>query len=109
MNTSGERRIRLAVLLSGSGTTLENIFERIERGELGAEVAAVVSSRRDAYGLVRAAKRGVPSEVVPGKKFATVEEFSGRIFDFVRRHRPDLVCLAGFMCLIKVPEDFRWR
>ena len=53
--------LKIAVLLSGSGTTLENLFAEIESGDLPAEVSVVVSS------LERAKKRGVPTHVFPRK------------------------------------------
>ena len=56
--------IRLAVLLSGNGTTLQNLLDRIADGRLRAEVALVVSNRFDAFGLKRAEGAGVPAFVV---------------------------------------------
>ena len=98
--------LKLAVLLSGSGTTLENVFEHIERGELPAEVAVVISSLSKAYGLVRAKKRGVPTRVLARKKYSSVEEYSEAIFEAVRNHKADLVCLAGFMVQVRIPADY---
>jgi phosphoribosylglycinamide formyltransferase-1 len=63
--------IRLAVLLSGSGTTLQNIIDRIGRGELDAEVAGVVSSRVNVYGLERAKNHNIPAATVARKSFAS--------------------------------------
>jgi formyltetrahydrofolate-dependent phosphoribosylglycinamide formyltransferase len=100
---------RLAVLLSGSGTTLENIFERVDGGELPVEVAVVISSRRDAYGIERAKRRGVPTHIVPRKRHASLEEFTEAVFARVREHGAEIVALAGFMVRIGVPEDFRGR
>ncbi len=61
------RRLRLAVLLSGSGTTLQNLLDRIADGRLDAEVAVVVSSRADAFGLERARRAGIPAVAVARK------------------------------------------
>jgi phosphoribosylglycinamide formyltransferase-1 len=104
-----KKSVRMAVLLSGSGTTLENLFVRCERGELCGEIVTVVSSRRDAYGIVRARNRGVPCSVVARKKFPDTESFSDRVFEIIRGSGADLVCLAGFMCLLRIPDDFRDR
>ncbi len=97
---------RLAVLLSGGGTTLQNIFDHMDRGELDAEVCCVVSSRADAYGLVRAEKRQIPTAIVPRKGAASVETFSASIWSEIRKYDVDLVVLAGFMSLLRVPDDF---
>ncbi len=101
--------MKLAVLLSGSGTTLENIFEHIERGELPVEVAVVISSRADAYGLERAKKRGVPTHVFARKQYSSLEEYTDAVFGAVRESLAELVALAGFMVQIGIPEDFKGR
>ena len=96
--------IRLAVLISGGGTTLQNLIDRAADGRLAARVAGVVSSRADAFGLERARRAGVPAAVVPrGPGFA------GRVWGAVRGWEPDLVCLAGWMNLLPIPDDFRLR
>jgi len=101
--------VRLAVLLSGSGTTLENIFERIAEGGLDASVCGVIGSRADAYGLERARQRNVPAVAVVRKEYADSASFSQALWEEVRKYDADLVVLAGFMCLIDVPEDFANR
>jgi formyltetrahydrofolate-dependent phosphoribosylglycinamide formyltransferase len=101
--------IRLAVLLSGNGTTLQNLLDRIAAGRLSARVVVVISNRSDAYGLERAARSGVPTAVVERAEFGSRDEFSQRIFDLCRRAEADLVCLAGFLQLIQIPEDYRDR
>jgi phosphoribosylglycinamide formyltransferase 1 len=101
--------IRLAVLVSGGGTTLQNLLDRIADGRLQAEIALVVSSKADAFGLERASKAGLPSLVVNRKEAGSLEEFSRRIFAACREARAELVCLAGFLHLIRVPDDFLGR
>jgi len=101
--------VRLAVLLSGGGTTLQNLLDHIADGRLQAEVALVVSSRADAFGLTRAEQAGVPTAVVGPRNYASGEQFSHRIFDLCRHARADLVCLAGFLQLIRIPNDFQAR
>ncbi len=101
--------LRLAVLLSGSGTTLQNLLDQIARGDLPAAVAVVVSSNAAAFGLSRARNAGVPAHVVERKAAGSREEFSRRIFDHCRAAGADLVCLAGFLQLLTIPDDFRNR
>ncbi len=98
---------RLGVLLSGGGTTLENIYEVIGQGDLDAEVALVVSSRPQVGGLERARRRGTPHLVV--EHDGDDASFSGTIATALREARVDLVVLAGFMRFWDIPEDFRGR
>jgi len=62
--TDTTRKLRLAVLISGGGTNLQAILDRVAAGRLAAEVVVVVSDRPDVHGLVRAQKTGVPTHVV---------------------------------------------
>ena len=104
------RHLRLGVLLSGGGTTLENVLDHIAAGKLDAEVAVVGSSRSDAYGLERARNHGVPSFVVQSRKHrGDVEGLSTAVFDELSRYEIDLLILAGFMCLLHIPEKFERR
>jgi phosphoribosylglycinamide formyltransferase 1 len=101
--------IRLAVLLSGGGTTLQNLLDRIAAGTVPAEIACVVSNKADAFGLTRAGQAGVPAFVVDRKACASREEFSARIFAHCREADVDLVCLAGFLQLLHIPDAFLGR
>jgi len=101
--------LRLGVLLSGGGTTLENFFEKIDAGELDAVVAVVVSSNAKAFGLARARRRLVPSHVVRRKDHATDASFSEAITRILRGASVDLVLMAGFLQLYLVPPCFRGR
>jgi phosphoribosylglycinamide formyltransferase-1 len=101
--------LRLAVLLSGGGTTLQNLLDRCADGRLPARVVLVISSRPDAFGLERARRAGVETGVVSRKEAGSREEFSRRIFDHCRQAQAELVCLAGFMQLLQIPDDFLGR
>jgi formyltetrahydrofolate-dependent phosphoribosylglycinamide formyltransferase len=101
--------IRLAVLISGSGTTLQNFLDRIADGRLAARVVQVVASKAGVKGLERAKRAGVPAAVVERKQCGSVEEFSEKVFEHCRRAGADLVCLAGFLHLIRIPNDFIGR
>lgn len=101
--------LRLAVLLSGSGSTLQNLLDRAAAGTLEAEVACVIASRADAYGLERARNAGVPARAVVRKEFADTAAFSEAVWREIDAHKVDLVVLAGFMCLISVPSKYMNR
>jgi len=89
--------LRAAVLLSGEGTSLENLFEKIEAGEVPARVVLVISSKTDAGGLARARRRGVPAIAVPRKQFPDVKAFNDRLHEVLAQHPVDLVALLGFL------------
>jgi formyltetrahydrofolate-dependent phosphoribosylglycinamide formyltransferase len=101
--------IRLAVFLSGGGTTLQNLLDRIGDGRLAARVVLVASNNADALGLSRAEVAGIPTAVVSRKEHPSRQEFSRQLFDHCRRAQVDLACLAGFLQLIEIPEDFTLR
>ena len=102
-------KIRLVVLLSGEGTSLENLFERSERGELPAEVALVVSSREKAGGLARAERRGVPAVAVPRRKYPDVVAFNDALHAVLADHEIDLVALLGFLSPFETRGRFDGR
>jgi formyltetrahydrofolate-dependent phosphoribosylglycinamide formyltransferase len=104
-----QRPLRLAVLLSGNGRTLQNLLDRSADGRLPARVVVVVSNRADAFGLQRAERAGMPAAVVERRDYGSREEFSERIFGLCREHTADLVCLAGFLQLLTIPDDFQGR
>jgi phosphoribosylglycinamide formyltransferase-1 len=87
----------IAVLVSGSGSNLQAIIDASERDEIPCRVGMVVSNKTDAYGLVRAKKHGIPTEVVSHKDYATREEFDARLVQVLKESGAELICLAGFM------------
>ena len=97
------------MLLSGSGTTLENLFVKREEGKLPVEIVAVLASRAGAFGLERARRRGVPALLVERKKYKSADEFSAEIFAALRPYQPDLIVLAGFMCMLRIPPAFEGK
>jgi formyltetrahydrofolate-dependent phosphoribosylglycinamide formyltransferase len=100
---------RLAVLVSAGGTTLQNLIDRVAARTLQAEIALVVSNVADAYALERASRAGIATAVVSRKEAGSRTEFSRRIFERCRQAQVDLVCMAGFLQLIEVPDDFLGR
>lgn len=102
-------KLRLAVLLSGSGTTLQNIIDQSASGTLDAEVVCVVSSRSKAFGLDRAARHDIPNTAITARDYPDSAARNGAIWDFIRPHKVDLVVLAGYMSLLAVPGDFANR
>lgn len=97
--------IRLAVLGSGSGSNCQSIFNAIDDGRLDAEVVIVLSDHEDAFILERARRRGVPAEYMDcgGYKNKFPLELQAEIAAKLQALRVDLVCLAGFMRLVRQP------
>lgn len=95
---------RLAVLISGNGSNLQAIIDRIAEGDLDAEIAVVVSNRADAYGLQRAQRVGIPTKVLDldeikaagGDRTGYDVELAGLIAGY----EPDLIVLAGWMLIL---------
>lgn len=104
------RPVKLAVLVSGGGTTLANLAKRIEDGVLFASVETVIVSRDGIGGLSVCERHGLPAQVIARKPYGDdVDRFSHDVFARIRDAGVDLVCLAGFLCLLRIPEDFRHR
>lgn len=91
---------RLGVLISGRGSNLQAILGAIQRGELDAIVAVVVSNRSDAPGLAFASEAGVRTEVLDHRAFPTRADYEGALIDRLNAFDVGLVCLAGFMRLL---------
>jgi formyltetrahydrofolate-dependent phosphoribosylglycinamide formyltransferase len=99
---------RVAVLLSGAGSTFVNLHDHIQRGDLDAEIAVVVSSRTDALGLERAKERGLPCHTLGRKAFSRgcqfdVSAYSHALAELIAPYAPRLVVLAGFMTQLGAP------
>lgn len=108
-NTRPTQPLRLGVLISGGGSTLLNLAECIERGVLDAEIALVIASNPAAAGIDRARDRGLAVEVVPRKQYDSPDAFSDALWPKLRDAGVDLVVLAGFLSLIRIPDDFQHR
>ena len=103
------RILNLAVLLSGSGRTLENLQQAIAAGRLSARVAVVVSSKSEAYGLVRARQYGLDAVAVPRKDYPELQAFNDAMNAVLARYAIDLVVLAGFLSLYQPPPALLGR
>jgi len=107
--TEGPSPLRVAVLLSGNGTSLENLLEHIEAGDVPAEVAVVISSKANAYGLERARKHGIPAVAVARKDHASLDAFNDALHAALEAHDVDLVALLGFLSLFQLRGRYEGR
>jgi phosphoribosylglycinamide formyltransferase-1 len=98
--------IKLAVLVSGSGTTLQNLLDEIAAGRLSASVEIVVGSRAGIKGLQRAADAKIMNFVVERGSFGSLEDFSREVFRLIDDAEVDLVVLGGWLSLLKIPAKY---
>jgi formyltetrahydrofolate-dependent phosphoribosylglycinamide formyltransferase len=103
------RTIRLGVLLSGGGRTLENLLERIHAGALAAQVAVVIASRPNIRGIEIAQVAGIATHLVRRRDFPDVQAYSDAMTRILDDARVDLVCLAGFLSHWIVPDRYAGR
>lgn len=94
----------IVVLISGSGSNLQSIIDAVESKHLSARIKAVFSNQKEAFGLQRAAKAGIPCEVVEHKTFPDRESFDQQLMTRIDSYQPQLVVLAGFMRILT--DDF---
>jgi formyltetrahydrofolate-dependent phosphoribosylglycinamide formyltransferase len=99
--------VRLAVLISGGGTTLQNFLDQIAAGRLDASVRLVVASRSEAPGLQRARDAGIPAIAVARKQFDDVDAFNDALHAEINRHEIDLIVLAGFLSPLQLRDKYR--
>jgi len=102
-------KIKLAVLVSGSGTTLQNMIDLIAAGQLDAEIRLVVGSRPGLKGLARAAEARIMNFVVDRPAYGDCASFSKEVFSLCDDADVDLVCLGGWLCLLDIPPKYQGR
>jgi phosphoribosylglycinamide formyltransferase-1 len=93
----------IVILISGRGSNMEAIVRALEAEKWPARIAAVISNKADAKGLLYAQAHGIPTAVVPSKDFASRAEFDAALQQVVDGFAPDLVVLAGFMRILTAP------
>ena len=105
------KKIRLGVLISGRGSNLQSIIDTSKKGEVDAEIAIVISDKKDAYGLVRAKENDIPALFLSPKDYKKREDFDEKVVEELNKHKVDLVLLAGFMRIVTsaLIEPFRNR
>ncbi|MBF0627967.1 MAG: phosphoribosylglycinamide formyltransferase [Magnetococcales bacterium] len=90
-------RLAVGVLISGSGSNLQALIDRMADGAVPARIAVVISNRADAYGLERARAAGIPTRVIDHREFSDRESFDQALVAALHEAGVALVCLAGFM------------
>ncbi|XP_033151341.1 trifunctional purine biosynthetic protein adenosine-3 [Drosophila mauritiana] len=106
-----QRRKRVAVLISGTGSNLQALIDATRDSAQGihADVVLVISNKPGVLGLQRATQAGIPSLVISHKDFASREVYDAELTRNLKAARVDLICLAGFMRVLSAPFVREWR
>jgi len=93
----------IVILISGRGSNMEAIVRALESERWPARIAAVISNKPDAGGLLFAQAHGIPTAVVDNKAYASRDAFDAALRETIDAFQPQLVVLAGFMRILTVP------
>ncbi len=102
-------KLKLGVMISGSGTNLQAIIDACAEVDYPAEIQVVISNRPEVKGLERAEKAGIKATCIDHREFETREAFEDAVHDCLKEHNVELVCLAGFMRILNSDFVNRWR
>jgi phosphoribosylglycinamide formyltransferase-1 len=102
-------KLRIVVLISGGGTTLANLLEKIAAGRLDVEIAHVISSNAQARGLDIARAAGIPTTVITPQSQPTPEGYSAAVFGLCRSTGAEYVVMGGYLTHVLIPPDFENR
>ena len=95
-------KLKIAVIVSGGGTNLQAIIDKIASGEItNTEIVLVFSNNRKAYALERAKMAGIPAKALSPKQFENREAFNDAVLEVIEESKADLIVLAG--CLMYIP------
>ena len=97
---SAGQPLKLAVLVSGNGSNLQAIIDRIEAGAIAARIACVISNNPQAPALTRADRHGIPTVTHENSGFAGRREYDAALLEILRGYGVELVVLAGFMRIL---------
>ena len=101
--------LRLAVLISGGGTTLKNLIHKIATGKLDAKIVLVISSSAKPPDCKSPKAAGIPTLVIDPKNSPTAAEFSEATFGPCRESGAEIVAMAGYLKHVLIPLDFENR
>ncbi|MDD9990842.1 MAG: phosphoribosylglycinamide formyltransferase [Rhodospirillales bacterium] len=102
-------RLRVGVLISGSGTNLQALIDDCARADAESEIVLVLSNRADAFGLARAQRAGLPQRAIDHEGYDSREAFEQALTEALEASGVELVCLAGFMRVLTARFVERWR
>lgn len=92
--------LKIAVLISGGGSNLQALIDKIKVGELTAEIALIISNREKAFGLTRGKEAGIRSIVIDKKAYSEEKEATAELIHQLKQAEIDLVVLAGYLDVV---------
>jgi phosphoribosylglycinamide formyltransferase 1 len=101
--------LRLAILLSGEGTTLQNLIDHIEAGKLDASIVVVISNNPDAHGLMRAKRHGLEAICIQRQAYRDAQAYDDELNRTLDQYAPELIALAGFLRVFRYAPHYRGR
>jgi len=101
----------IGLLISGNGSNLQAIIDSIDNGYINGRISVVISNKEDAYGLVRARKKGIDSIYVDSRQFSSDIDFDRRMIDELKKRNVDLVILGGYTKVLgeELVKEFEGR
>jgi len=91
---------KVVILISGSGSNMVAIADAVRKGDIDADIAAVICNRPEAAGIQKAKDRDIETEIINHQDFASREDFDAALMQAIDAYQPDLVVLAGFMRIL---------
>lgn len=96
-------RVKIAVLISGSGSNLQALMDSIKLGEIDGDIKLVISNKKGVYGLERAETNNIKTYVIDRETYAEQKQRDNLLLDLLESNKIDLVVLAGYLAM--VPEN----
>jgi len=100
---------RVAIFISGGGSNMMSLVKAMRTGEIDAEPVLVLANSKQASGLAKAQAEGIPTAVVDQHEFSARADFEAKISLTLAEYFPDVICLAGFMCVLTRDFTDRWK
>jgi len=96
------KNIRIAVMISGGGTNLQALIDKIHNKNVGGEIVLVVSNKENAYGLTRAKNSGIENMIMNKKQYDSDLEYKEALMKLLKESEVDLIILAGYLAFIPI-------
>jgi len=100
MPDSAQNSTKIVVLISGNGSNLQTLIDHTLNGRIHGQIVAVISNHSDAYGLERAAKAGIETQVLSHTLFTDRTCFDSALSELIEGYSPQFIVLAGFMRIL---------
>ncbi len=96
-----EKKYKLGILVSGRGSNLQAIIDAIQKGEVNAEIAVIISNKKKALALEKGDRYGIPALFLDPKLYGSKKDYDLALVEKLQSYAPDLICLAGYMRILR--------